>query len=557
MGPRDAGGHAGGLARRGGPGDREGPGDRRHRDLEDRQCLREPGRGPAAAAAGRRGRDGPGRRASGGRGRCRRSRTRTIDAFVAEFQANFAASAAEAGGAPGAASRRGRRPAAALPEARRTRTDRRSSSSMASAAISTTGCSTSRPLAESHTTYAIDLPGHGGSTKEVGDGRRRRAGRGRRATSWTALGIAKAHLVGHSLGGASPRSGARPSRPRRLGHGGRPAGLGPEISMEYIDGFIGTSRARKLKPVLEMLVYDPDLVTGDMVEDVLKYKRLDGVDAALNKIAGAPSPAAARASQLKTRLGEIKVPVQVIWGREDRIVPVAHSEGLPASVKVTVLDQAGHLVHMEKAGRGQRADRPSRRVARAGGAPIYDVGSAAERSRGTDWEGLSWSTSRASRNLARIGLAPSASQRIGHAASAAGRRPGLDAGAASAAVRARAAAAAISAPCWAACSATRKGCERHQAAGAGRQPDGCRWLGCPRRSAARRCPRFAGQRCDRWGGAGRAGPDRHVGAAEGHGRRQALAGRLAEAGLRPMPATSRLRSTSSPAMPRPSCCCGP
>ena len=65
------------------------------------------------------------------------------------------------------------------------------------------------------------------------------------------------------------------------------AGLGPDISMEYIEGFIGNSRARKLKPVLEMLVYDPALVTGDMIEDVLKYKRLDGVDAALTKVAGA------------------------------------------------------------------------------------------------------------------------------------------------------------------------------------------------------------------------------------------------------------------------------
>ena len=35
-----------------------------------------------------------------------------------------------------------------------------------------------------------------------------------------------------------------------------------------------------------MLVADPSLVTGDMVEDVLKYKRLDGVDAALKRIAG-------------------------------------------------------------------------------------------------------------------------------------------------------------------------------------------------------------------------------------------------------------------------------
>ena len=56
--------------------------------------------------------------------------------------------------------------------------------------------------------------------------------------------------------------------------------------MEYIDGFIGSSRGRKLKSVLEMLVYDPALVTGDMVEDVLKYKRLDGVDAALNEDRG-------------------------------------------------------------------------------------------------------------------------------------------------------------------------------------------------------------------------------------------------------------------------------
>jgi pyruvate dehydrogenase E2 component (dihydrolipoamide acetyltransferase) len=39
----------------------------------------------------------------------------------------------------------------------------------------------------------------------------------------------------------------------------------------------------------------------------------------------------------------------VIWGKKDRILPVSHTEGLPASVRVTVLDGAGHMVHMEKA----------------------------------------------------------------------------------------------------------------------------------------------------------------------------------------------------------------
>jgi pyruvate dehydrogenase E2 component (dihydrolipoamide acetyltransferase) len=43
------------------------------------------------------------------------------------------------------------------------------------------------------------------------------------------------------------------------------------------------------------------------------------------------------------------VPVQVIWGRQDQILPASHADGLPANVQVAVLDDAGHMVHMEKA----------------------------------------------------------------------------------------------------------------------------------------------------------------------------------------------------------------
>jgi pyruvate dehydrogenase E2 component (dihydrolipoamide acetyltransferase) len=43
------------------------------------------------------------------------------------------------------------------------------------------------------------------------------------------------------------------------------------------------------------------------------------------------------------------VPVQVIWGRQDRVLPVGHSEGLPSRIHVQVFDDAGHMVHMEKA----------------------------------------------------------------------------------------------------------------------------------------------------------------------------------------------------------------
>jgi pyruvate dehydrogenase E2 component (dihydrolipoamide acetyltransferase) len=205
------------------------------------------------------------------------------------------------------------------------------------------------PLAEGRVTYAIDLPGHGGSTKEVG------AGDVGAMTSavcafMDAVGLKRAALVGHSLGGAVSLDLAL-NHPERVQSATLicPAGLGPDISMEYIDGFMTTSRARKLRPILEMLVADPALVTNEMVEDVLKFKRLDGVEAALNKIASATFAGGRQALQLTDKLDALQVPVQVIWGAQDRIVPARHGEGLPAAIKVTLLADAGHLAHMEKA----------------------------------------------------------------------------------------------------------------------------------------------------------------------------------------------------------------
>jgi len=56
-------------------------------------------------------------------------------------------------------------------------------------------------LAEDRPVYAIDLPGHGGSSKDVRDGSTRTLAAAI-VDYMDAVGIAAAHLVGHSLGGA-------------------------------------------------------------------------------------------------------------------------------------------------------------------------------------------------------------------------------------------------------------------------------------------------------------------------------------------------------------------
>ncbi len=203
-------------------------------------------------------------------------------------------------------------------------------------------------LAESTTTYALELPGHGGSSKDVGEGT---VGFMTEIVMgfMDQVGIPRTHLVGHSLGGAIALDLAAKHSDRAASVTMIcPAGLGHDINMTFIDGFIAEKRGKKLRPMLEMLVADPSLVTREMVDEVLKYKRLDGVDAALKSLSAACFPEGKQATILRDALEPAPCPVQIIWGEEDQIVPSHHSDNLSNAVSITRIADAGHIVQMEK-----------------------------------------------------------------------------------------------------------------------------------------------------------------------------------------------------------------
>jgi pyruvate dehydrogenase E2 component (dihydrolipoyllysine-residue acetyltransferase) len=205
-------------------------------------------------------------------------------------------------------------------------------------------------LSDGATVYALDLPGHGQSTKSVAEPTV--AGLAKTVLGFMdTLKIDKAHLVGHSLGGAVAIEMVRQAK-------GRvksltlidSAGLGPEINMDYIDGFISSTSRRDLKPALENLFADGSLVSRQMVDDLLKYKRLDGVGDALEALREGIFANGKQSAILSDALKSAGVPVLVIAGAEDKIIPLAHAQKV-SGAKVEVIEGAGHMPQMEQAGK--------------------------------------------------------------------------------------------------------------------------------------------------------------------------------------------------------------
>ncbi|WP_340313449.1 acetoin dehydrogenase dihydrolipoyllysine-residue acetyltransferase subunit [Rhizorhabdus argentea] len=202
-------------------------------------------------------------------------------------------------------------------------------------------------LAVSQEVVALDLPGHGNSSKDIRDGSF--CGQAEVVAAFiAALGLGRVHIVAHSMGGGVALALA-------LSHPDQimsltliaPAGLGPDINTSYLNAFIAAQKRRDVEEALRLLFHDETLVNRSLAEDVLKYKRMDGVADALSTIfAGFVKDGVQRVS-LRDQLAAITVPLTILWGDQDRIIPVQHTDGLAGPARILRIQGAGHMPHVE------------------------------------------------------------------------------------------------------------------------------------------------------------------------------------------------------------------
>jgi pyruvate dehydrogenase E2 component (dihydrolipoamide acetyltransferase) len=221
------------------------------------------------------------------------------------------------------------------------------------------------PLAARHRVYALDLPGHGTSSKDVGDGSVETLADAVLGVL-DAIGAEHAHLVGHSLGGAVALA-ATARDPRRVSSLTliAPSGFGTEVNVGYLRGFADAQTRRELKPVVGDIFADESLVTRQLIDDLLAYKRLDGVDAALHTLLGTLLDGDTQRAGSAAAVAAIggAVPVTVVWGSADQVIPSGQAESVTGAAR-HVLDGAGHMPHMERPAEVQAAIEEA--IARAG-----------------------------------------------------------------------------------------------------------------------------------------------------------------------------------------------
>ena len=193
---------------------------------------------------------------------------------------------------------------------------------------------------------AMDLPGFGRSTKVALPSLDA-------FSDWLArvldhVGEQSAHVVGHSFGGMLSLAFLTkfPKRVRSLVLCDS-VGLGPYGGSEGQRRFAAARTREDVRAFLQRLFHNPDAISDALVEGQLAYVTQPGVPEVLEQLTARRQDWEA---QVEAHADMIDVPLMVIWGRNDQLVPVAHADRLRhvPGARFVIIENCGHAPMVER-----------------------------------------------------------------------------------------------------------------------------------------------------------------------------------------------------------------
>ena len=214
-------------------------------------------------------------------------------------------------------------------------------------------------LSKSNTVYAVDLPGHGKTYKSISKTPLDQAV-AFMIEFMDVISINKASLVGNSMGGllALAIAHKHPDRVSKLVLEGS-AGLRKDIAwflrfmtLPIIGEIITTPTRSTTKSLLKQILYNTSLFKPNLIEMIYQFRKEPGNRAAMLAIIRTGVSLKGLDPELIfiDQLEEIKAPILLLWGRNDKIVPVHHAEHAAKhfeNIKSHIFERCGHWPHME------------------------------------------------------------------------------------------------------------------------------------------------------------------------------------------------------------------
>ncbi len=217
-------------------------------------------------------------------------------------------------------------------------------------------------LATRHRVYVPDLPGFGRTEKpewmDYSPGAYSRF----LLDFMTALGIGRAALVGHSLGGGVALRAILddPGRVDRLILLSS-AGLGQDVSLPlriaslpFFDRIFFKPPLPVFTRFLHRLVFDPAAITADFArlyyEMFFQPASVRAFTSILRTIATLRGARPGVLELIRAGLGTITAPTLILWGRQDRILPVSQAldaAGRIPGARLHVFERCGHMPNVE------------------------------------------------------------------------------------------------------------------------------------------------------------------------------------------------------------------